>query len=108
MTFALSGAIIASKCRFVRRDRIVQIVLVKKEESIFWTQLPKDKNKWKPFVTIDWANWIDPDDDAHVGGRFDEMRAMMEENDPQELDFKSILTESAVARRSETNSAAMP
>jgi len=41
---------------FVNNNYCIQL---KKKENITWTSLLDDKKKYKPYITIDWADWND-------------------------------------------------
>ena len=65
-----------SKWNTKGRNVILHISKKDKEQEEWWPRLTKSKDK-NQLITIDWAKWVDPDDDeddkggAPAGGDFD-------------------------------------
>ncbi|EAY06282.1 hypothetical protein TVAG_475160 [Trichomonas vaginalis G3] len=54
--------IIAEECKYLARARGIEVVLKKKDASVWWPRLAKTTKKLS-YVTVDWDKWVDEDDD---------------------------------------------
>lgn len=63
----LSGEINAAESKFSVQPRGVALVLVKADQaSEFWGHLVADHKAWKAHCHIDWARWVDEDDEEEA------------------------------------------
>lgn len=58
----------AEKSKFAVRSRGIELILHKKDtEAEFWPHLVQDSKKWKTHCHIDWARWVDEDEEVDPG-----------------------------------------
>ena len=76
LDFEFAKEVKASESKHAVTARKIEVVVVKTEEG-YWSYLPKEKNRYKGILEVDWEKWRDEDDedfdDSKLGGMSDLM-----------------------------------
>jgi len=75
-TLELYKEIDAEKSRYYVRDRVIEVILLKKEEGPYWPQLLKQKLKMH-WLKVDFTKWKDENDSDDEGASNPDLEAMM-------------------------------
>ncbi|KAL7641865.1 UNVERIFIED_CONTAM: hypothetical protein RMT77_007739 [Armadillidium vulgare] len=75
-TLELYKEIDAEKSRHFVRDRVIELILVKKEEGPYWPQLLKQKIKMH-WLKVDFTKWKDENDSDDEGTNNPDLESMM-------------------------------